>query len=68
MLEEYQKVIIKPKGIIGTIVDKTEKNGAMRYVVESDVKGRVDGLDGGEWPLYDCEEEDLIPVKESPKA
>lgn len=52
-------VRIKSENIIGTIVDVSKRNGKTYYIVESSIKGAVDGKDGGEWALYDCEKEDL---------
>lgn len=52
-------VRIKSENITGTIVDISKRNGKTFFVVESLVKGTVNGKDGGEWPLYDCEKEDI---------
>ena len=37
----------------------------MNYIVESDIKGRMEGCDGGDWPLFDCVDEDLVAVREA---
>ena len=52
-------VRIKSENITGTIVDVSKRNGKTFFVVESLVKGAVNGKDGGEWPLYDCEKDDI---------
>ncbi len=63
MFEEFEKVRIKASGVIGTIVDKITKNGKARYIVEDD-KWRDDeeSIGGGEYPLYNCVDEDLVRV------
>lgn len=58
MFELYDKVKIKSNSIVGTIVDKSDINGKTNYVVESDAKGTVGGY-GGEWKLYDCNENEI---------
>lgn len=55
-------VRIKSENITGTIVDISKRNGKKFFVVESLEKGAVNGKDGGEWPLYDCEKEDIEMV------
>ena len=60
MFNELDKVIAKKTGVIGTIVDKTTKNGKPLYIVESDDDnhpGRKFYDDW--WPLFSCAEEDL---------
>lgn len=58
MFELYDKVKIKSNMVVGTIVDKSDINGKTNYVVESDKKGTVGGY-GGEWKLYDCNENEI---------
>lgn len=48
-------VRIKSENVTGIIVDISKRNGKVYYTVESSVKGAIEGKDGGEWPLYDCE-------------
>lgn len=55
----YDTVRIISENIVGTIVDISKRNGKVYYTVESSVKGTVEGKDGGTWPLYDCEKEDI---------
>lgn len=60
--KEYDHVIIKSKNIPGQIVDVTTlPDGEKWYVVESDIEGYTDDPDawGGQWPLYDCKENEL---------
>ena len=65
MFELFEQVIIKRNGIPGTIVDKSIRNGKVNYIVESDIKGCIEGFDGGDWPLFDCVDEDLVAVREA---
>ena len=65
MFELFEQVIIKSSGIPGTIVDKSVRNGKVNYIVESDIKGRIEGCDGGDWPLFDCVDEDLVAVRKA---
>ena len=62
MLELYDKVKIKGNGIVGQIIDISERKNGRVYVVESDTKGRVDGAYPSEWPLFDCRENELEKV------
>ena len=55
----YNTVRIKSIGVVGTIVDISYRNGTENYIVESSTKGKMEGHDGGEWPLFDCKKEDL---------
>ena len=55
-------VRIKSENITGTIVDISKRNGKTFFIVESLEKGGVNGKDVGEWPLYDCEKEDMEMV------
>lgn len=55
-------VRIKSENITGTIVDISKRNGKTFFIVESLENGAVNGKDGGEWPLYDCEKEDIEMV------
>lgn len=56
------RVRIKSENITGIIVDVSHRNGMTHYVVESEVKGALPGYDGGAWPLFDCEKEDIEAV------
>lgn len=56
MFELYEKVLIKSKNIIGTIIDIHNNI----YTVESDTKGRRNDGYGGEWPIFECLEHDLL--------
>nr|DAZ06727.1 MAG TPA: hypothetical protein [Caudoviricetes sp.] len=58
MFELYDKVKIKSNMVVGTIVDKSNIKGKTNYVVESDTKGTAGGY-GGEWKLYDCNENEI---------
>lgn len=62
MFELYEKVRIKKNGIIGTIIDKTTIGGEVKYIVESNKKGKIEGAYGGDWPEYDCTDKDLERV------
>lgn len=63
MYSECEKVKIKAIGLTGIIVDISERNGIRKYIVESDEPNpNVKGY-GNIWPLFDCEEEDLEPIK-----
>ncbi len=61
MFKEFDKVIINSNGIPGIIVDISGRNGKTVYIVESDIKGPLDGGYGNEYPLFDCTKEDLLP-------
>ena len=62
MFNEYDEVIIKVNGMEGTIVDKTIINGNTQYVVEGHAPDNSSlPAYGGEWPLYDCKESDIMP-------
>ena len=54
MLEEFERVIIMSTGRRGTIVDKVIRNGKAAYIVEDEE------YVNGEYPLYDCVDEDLM--------
>lgn len=60
----YSKVRIKSEKVIGTVVDVSTVNHKRLCTVESDTKGPVKGHDGGDWPLYDCEESDLEVISD----
>ncbi len=62
MFELFSHVKIKDKNIIGTIVDISTTNGVTWYVVENDVKGKVEGGYGGDWAMFDCTEDELEEV------
>lgn len=63
MFEMFDKVKIKSKDLIGTIVDIRESQNTVIYTVESDVKGkRSDGY-GGIYPLFDCTEYEITKVE-----
>lgn len=64
MIQLFDLVQIKTNGVIGTVVDISE-NGV--FVVESRDREAKAGAYVGEWPLYDCLENDLIPVKLPPE-
>lgn len=59
MVTLYDTVKIKSGDITGTIVDISRRNGTTYYVVESSIRGAIEGKDGGDWPLYDCKKEDI---------
>ena len=68
MFEEFEKVKIIYNGETGTIVDRTERNGVVKYVVEGDTYINPTGEPYcGDYPLYNCEERDLmrLPDKET---
>ena len=59
MFNLYDKVIIKSKNLPGTIVDIVKTGSKTVITVESDIEGkRKDGY-GGDFPLFNCSEEDL---------
>ena len=58
MFDMNDKVLIKKTGIVGTVVDVSEDNGAPLYVVESDTPYSEGGY-GGKWKLYDCRAEEI---------
>ena len=60
-LELYNKVKIKDKDVIGIIVDI---NGENDKTVESETKEHKQGAYGGEWPLYFCNADDLVIIKD----
>lgn len=62
MFNIYDKVLIKSRDIIGTIVDIRETNMGKIITVESDRKGKVADAYGGIWPLIDCNEDELKRV------
>ena len=62
MFNLFDVVKIKANGIIGTIIDKTEINGKVQYIVENDTKEEITGAYGGNWAEFDCWDEDLIKV------
>lgn len=55
MFDLYDKVRIITSGIIGTIIDISNVNGQLNYVVESNTKNCDKGY-GGCWKLFDCSE------------
>lgn len=56
----YDIVKIKRNNLTGTIVDVGVRGGKRIYVVESDSEGeRTDADYGGQWPLYDCTDDDI---------
>lgn len=59
MYNLYDKVIIKSKNISGTIIDIVKKNNGNVITVESDVKGKRNDGYGGDYPIFDCMEDDL---------
>lgn len=63
LFSEYEEVRIKSTGIVGTIVDVTQRNGIPHYVVESSISGPLPGGYGDKWPLFDCDEGDIEEIK-----
>ena len=61
MFELYDKVRIKSNMVIGTIVDISNINGRLNYVVESDSKN-VSGGYGGDWKLFDCSKDEIEKI------
>lgn len=61
MFELYDKVRIKTSMLIGTIVDISNINGHLNYVVESDIKNVVGGY-GGDWKLFDCSKDEIEEI------
>lgn len=56
-------VIIKSNGVEGTVIDVSESDaGTAKYIVESNKKGNFPGSYGGDWPLFDCVDADLVLV------
>lgn len=62
MFNLYDKVIIKSKNLLGTIVDIVKKENETIITVESDVKGKREDGYGGIFPLFDCKEKDLEKI------
>lgn len=62
MFNLYDKVIIKSKNLLGTIVDIMKKENETIITVESDVKGKREDGYGGIFPIFDCKEEDLEKI------
>lgn len=63
MFSEYEKVRIKETGIIGTIVDISDRSGVRLYAVESDTKGPLPGGYGEKWPLFNCTEGEIESIE-----
>ena len=61
MFELYEKVRIKSNMVIGTIVDISNINGRLNYVVESDEKNFSEGY-GGSWKLFDCNKDEIEKI------
>lgn len=61
MFELYDKVRIKTSMVIGTIVDISNINGFLNYVVESDEKSASGGY-GGDWKLFDCSKDEIEKI------
>lgn len=59
MFELYDKVKIKSKNLIGTIVDIATIKGEKIITVESDTESAFEGGYGKMFPLFDCTENDL---------
>ena len=56
-------VIIKSKGVEGTVIDvSVSPSGETKYIVESNKKGSFPGAYGGDWALFDCVDSDLTLV------
>lgn len=64
MFELFEKVKIKSKDLVGTIVDIYKSDGKDVFIVESDVRMYTDDPDayGGEYPMYDCHEGEIERV------
>ncbi len=63
MFELFDTVKITSNGVIGTIIDKTVIGGKIRYIVESNEKGKIKNTYGGVWPEFDCCDSDLVKIK-----
>lgn len=61
MFELYEEVRIKSNMVIGTIVDISNINGHLNYIVESNTKNISDGY-GGDWKLFDCSKDDIEKI------
>ena len=61
MFELYDKVRIKSSTIVGTIIDISDINGHINYVVESEKKN-ISGGYGGDWKLFDCSTNEIEKV------
>lgn len=61
MIKLFEKVKIKSKNLIGTIVDIRNSDGKTIFMVESDTPN-VEGGYGGEWKLFDCLEEEIEEI------
>lgn len=59
MFDLFEKVMIKKNGVKGTIVDISESNGSLVFIVESDEKGKRNDGYGGVFPLFDCTIDDI---------
>ena len=59
MFSINDKVRIIKNGLVGTVVDVSEEDGALRYIVESDTPYSEGGY-GGKWKLFDCLGEELV--------
>ncbi len=55
----FDRVMILETGVIGTIIDKSTRNGKTWYIVESDKEGAAKGGYGDKWPLFDCTADEL---------
>ncbi|MCM1055548.1 MAG: hypothetical protein NC394_08505 [Bacteroides sp.] len=62
MIKLFEKVKIKSENLIGTVVDISNKNGKMVFIVESDTEGEIEGRSGGIFPLYDCSEDEIEKI------
>ncbi|MBR1553613.1 MAG: hypothetical protein IJ631_06360 [Schwartzia sp.] len=59
MFHEFENVKIKTTGMTGVIVDKYFRDDKPFYVIEGDIYN-ASAPGGGEWPIYDCAEEDIV--------
>lgn len=59
MFNLYDKVIIKSKNIPGTIIDIVKSETGKTITVESDIKGKREDGYGGDFPIFNCKENDL---------
>ncbi len=64
MFSLNDKVIIIKNGLVGTVVDVSEDDGVIQYIVESDTPYSEGGY-GGKWKLFDCCAEELAQVDDS---
>ncbi len=61
MFKLYEEVRIKKFSITGTIVDISNINGIIMYVIGSDIRNISSGY-GGDWKLIDCHEDEIEKI------